>query len=211
MAEIKKVMIVGRIASGKTTASEYFVEKYGAIRISLAGPIKVMESAIAAGEEPIAVANKYMGHLEPMQLAMMVKILRDALLLQREEPKPRKRLQFIGTEGGRKRISDNIWIECADIEANKHAYAVIDDVRFPNEFGYFNIRHWTSIALTVNPEVQRSRIEALYGTFDPETLIHPSELGVQQILDTCGYTHLIDTSYLTKEQLHEEIAKCISG
>lgn len=177
-----KILIVGKMCSGKTTVANHLFEKYKINVISLATPIKVMESALADGEAPLAVTRKHMGHLDPMQQAMFVKILQETLLIPREQPKPRKRLQFIGTEGGRTRISDSIWIDLANRTAEELGNTIIDDVRFVNEFTYFRSRGWKAIVLNVSHEVQLARVGKLYGEVDPAVLTHPSELGVADII-----------------------------
>lgn len=176
----------------------------------MATPIKVMESALADGEAPLAVTRKHMGHLDPMQQAMFMKILEETLLIPREQPKPRKRLQFIGTEGGRTRISDSIWIDLANRRAEEFGNAIIDDVRFVNEFTYFRTRGWKAIVLNVSSEVQLARVGKLYGEVDPAVLTHPSELGVADIIALNDSDISVNTDNdiaSTLQLIDEEIAK----
>lgn len=205
-----KILIVGKMCSGKTTVANHLFEKYKYNVISLATPIKVMESALADGEAPLTITRKYMGHLDPMQQAMFAKILEETLLIPREHPKPRKRLQFIGTEGGRTRISDALWIDLANRKAEELGNTIIDDVRFVNEFTYFRDKGWKAIILRVSPEVQAKRITALYGAFDPTILEHPSETGVSDIITLDDADLRVDTNnsiISTLQIIDKEITK----
>ena len=174
--------------------ANHLFEKYRYNIISLASPIKVMESELADGVAPITITRKHMGHLDPMQQAMFCKILEEAEQIPREHPKPRKRLQFIGTEGGRNRISDSLWIDLANRKAEEMGNAIIDDVRFINEFTYFRARGWKAIVLEVAPEVQIARVGKLYGDFDPAILTHPSETGVADVIALKDADLFIDTN-----------------
>ena len=182
------------MCSGKTTVANHLLEKYKYNTVSLAAPIKVMESELADGIPSMTIVHKYMDHLDPMQKAMFKNILDEALLIPREHPKPRKRLQFIGTEGGRNRISQSLWIDLANRTAETMSNAIIDDVRFVNEFKYFRERGWKAIILTIAPDVQENRIRQLYGKFDPAALSHPSETGVTDIINLNDADLTIDTN-----------------
>ena len=170
------------MAAGKTTLATYLSRKYDYKILPLAQPIKDMEQALASGESPLSVANRFMSDtLDPMQLAMMVKILEEALLIPRESPKPRKRLQFIGTEGGRKRISSSIWIDYTAKLAEKYDRVAIDDVRFTNEYGRFYSADWRTIFLKITPNDQLERLHSLYPDFDEQSLTHDSEVELENL------------------------------
>lgn len=154
-----------------------------------------MESELADGVSSMTIVHEFMDHLDPMQKAMFKNILDEALLIPREYPKPRKRLQFIGTEGGRERISQSIWIDLANRTAEEMGNAIIDDVRFVNEFKYFRERGWKAIILNIAPEIQESRIRQLYGKFDPAALTHPSETGVADIIKLNDADIIVDTNH----------------
>lgn len=192
------------MASGKTTTANFLKDHLGFKLLSLATPIKQMEQELADGVEPYVIAGKYMREVyDPMQLAMFTQVLKEARELPRESPKPRKRLQFIGTEGARNRISDSTWIDFAIMEANKSENVVIDDVRFVNEFHAFRKAGWKSILLSILPSVQRSRIEKLYHGFDESVYKHASETGVDDIRRLGEHDFNLDTSFLTDEENHK--------
>jgi len=180
------------MVAGKTTLARHLSDKYGYKILPLAQPIKDMEQALASGESPLSVANRFMSEiLDPMQLAMLVKILEEAERIPREEPKPRKRLQFIGTDGGRRRISPYIWIEYTAAQAAKHEQVVIDDTRFKNEWSAFRNQGWQTIYLKISPEEQLERIHMLYPDFDELSLAHASEAELD-LLETCSHDLIID-------------------
>jgi len=177
-------MIIGPMASGKTSAANHLVEKFGFKCISLAGPIKDMESkidnAVGIADFTDIIFPHFSGIREfgDSHISKMVKVLQEAKEIEREEPKPRKRLQFIGTEGGRQRIHPDIWIKILRNTINKspsNTQWVIDDVRFINEFNSLNDL-FLPIKLTVSKKVQLQRLRNLYPNFDGSVLRHSSEL-----------------------------------
>jgi len=192
-------MFTGKMTSGKTSLANHLVVHRGFTRIALADPIKEIE--IELGKlSPIEITNKHMAILDPMQKAMFCKILEEAERIPRETPKPRKRLQFIGTEGARQRISDDIWIRLGDYRASQHQNVCIDDIRFPNEFDYFRSKDWISVAVLVSLEVQWKRLTTLYGDIDPSILQHASETGIEEILARGEYDYWVDTSDTTVDE-----------
>lgn len=195
-----KVLVIGKMASGKTTIANYLQSNHKFKVLSLAEPIKWMEAAIAKGELPYQVAKSYMPHLSAPEMLEFVGVLEEALLIPREQPKPRKRLQFIGTEGGRQRVRNDIWIEYADKRGSDYPNVVIDDVRFINEFEYFRSRGWKAIGLKVDAETQKQRILNVYGKYDPIVITHPSETGVDEILTKYPVDLIIDTSLTSVEE-----------
>ena len=180
------------MVAGKTTLARHLSDKYGYKILPLAQPIKDMEQALASGESPLSVANRFMSEiLDPMQLAMMVKILEEAERIPREEPKPRKRLQFIGTDGGRNRIDKNIWIKYTMDLANKYDKIVVDDTRFINEWRQFKDSGWNTIYLSISLDEQLERLHTLYPNFDEQSLVHASEVELE-FLESYSHDLIID-------------------
>lgn len=183
----KNIFIVGKICSGKTTVSNYLSATYGYRQLSLAGPIKEIEKDLNDGISFQEIYEEHIGkyiHFHPEDQATMFKIFDQALEIPRETPKPRRRLQFIGTEGFRNQIDDSFWIKLAHRKTQQGSESswIIDDVRFGNEYMFF-IRHaWIALGLRVSSDVQESRICSLYGAYDSNILNHPSELGIDELL-----------------------------
>lgn len=188
-------MIVGGMASGKTTTAEFLVNNYGFTLISLASPIKHMEQLLADGMEvENIVSTLFTGFLTLEESVTMHQILNETKLIPRELPKPRKRLQFLGTDGVRTRIRDTFWLEYAHARASKFQNVVVDDVRFPNEYVFFKELGWKAIGLYVTPEIQKQRVLQLYGSYDPSLLEHPSEKNVNIILEKEHFDLKINTA-----------------
>ena len=186
------IAIIGQMASGKTTCSNHLVDTYGYTRISLADPIYWVVNKSNGG----ASSDLYYRYLHPYiypalsseEQVAFIKAIDHTKTIAFETPKPRKRLQWLGTEGGRS-IRDTVWI---DILLNRIAKEpnkdyVIDDVRFPNEMVAMSKANFHTIKLEVDSDTQRKRIFNLYGEFDESIFTHASEIGIGKIK---GDTHL---------------------
>ena len=193
-------MFVGKMAAGKTVLANYLQGHWGYKKLSLADPIKKIEQTLTTGHIPATATALHMAHLSEKEKKIFIKILEEALLIPREEPKPRKRLQFIGTDGGRKRISEMIWVEYLHRVARQCATVIIDDVRFKNEYQFFKNVGYFPIGLYVSPETQMKRLIKLYGEVDPNILKHPSETEIDSILEKENLSFTIDTSETTVEE-----------
>lgn len=194
-----KIIFTGKMASGKTALASYLITHRNFTKIALADPIKRIEADLEV-LQPMQIVEKHLPILDSMEAAMFCKILDEAKAIPREYPKPRKRLQFIGTEGGRQRISDDIWIRLADYATQDKDSVCIDDVRFYNEFQHFTKRGWTSIGLIVDPMVQMQRLTLLYGEVDPAILEHASEKDTERILVDIPMDRWINTSQTTVDE-----------
>jgi dephospho-CoA kinase len=144
--------LIGKLGSGKTFAANYLIENYGFKRISLATPIK-------------EIMAKYFKCYD------------------KSDPRYRRLAQKIGTDWFRSEDPD-IWIDCMIDETDK-CYSdifVCDDVRFVNEAEKLIKNGWVLIYLDCPEGVRIERCKKRDGTFDPATLNHPSETGVDDIL-----------------------------
>ncbi len=113
------IALTGLAGSGKSTASKYLVEKHGYQLVKFAGPLKDMLRAIGLGEGHIEGAHK------ETELAML------------SGHTPRRAMQTLGTEWGRKCMGDyfwiNLWRSRVDSALAFGGRVVVDDCRFPNE------------------------------------------------------------------------------
>jgi dephospho-CoA kinase len=202
----------GKMASGKTTFANHLVAGYGYTRLALADPIKGIEQSLADGVPYAEITERYLPFLDFMERAMFFKILDAVQEIPREEPKPRKRLQYLGTDGARKKLGDDIWIRAAAETAKQHPLCVLDDVRFLNEYRFFMAQGWRGVALPVDAEVQDKRLLELYGQYDPKILEHESERQFDQILAcaTPKIPYILDTSRLTSEQGIQELERLLN-
>jgi hypothetical protein len=185
------------MASGKTTAADYLIKKLpGSKKLTLAGAVKdivnnidmdwrhLVDTYILPYYEPRDKIQKQLGLdiSEEFYLAWH-KIIFETRFIPPETPKPRKRLQFLGTDGARKRIDNEIWIKIAEAKAKKEPDTtwIIDDCRFENEFNWFERRKWQPIFLHVSRDIQIERVTELYGECDESIFSHPSEKELDNI------------------------------
>jgi len=199
------IAIVGQMASGKTTCSNHLVDTLGFTRISLAEPIYWVVNNLHLATP----SELYYSHLHKLiypqltseEQVTFINAITHTKTIPNEQPKPRKRLQWLGTEGGRQQIRDSIWI---DILLNRIAREpgksyVIDDVRFGNELDAMSGAGFHSIKLDIDVDTQRERLLHLYGEFDDEILAHGSEIEISKLK---GDTHM-DASQPLKLMLSE--------
>lgn len=188
-----KVIITGKMSVGKTTVAKYLQASHGFYCLALADAIKFIEADLDTKSDADIYAEhigRYVGY-DPMDQAIIYKIFNAARNIPRETPKPRKRLQFIGTEGIRTQVDPLVWVKIADarikeLEAAGYTNIVIDDVRFLNEYNYFVNRGWFPIKLQLASDVQLDRLVSLYPDFDVATLEHASEKDQETIFDLPG-------------------------
>jgi len=113
------IALMGPAGSGKSTAADYLVERYDAVRYSFAGPLK--EVAMRT----LSFTREQLWGTQAQKEA--------------DDPRygfsPRWFLQRLGTEGCRAVFGENFWIDqcIAKILREAPALAVIDDARFVNE------------------------------------------------------------------------------
>jgi len=178
------VMFLGKMGSGKSFYAKILINN-GFKRISLADPIKEMEAGLDDESDFAKLIYPhfmYVPEYGDTELSTMVSILKTAKEIPREEPKPRKRLQYIGTEGGRERIDWDIWIKIlkGKIKINPDINWVLDDCRFINEFEQLK-DIFIPIKVDIDPSTQITRLMRDYPGFNPEVLNHASELDVDKM------------------------------
>lgn len=111
--------VLGPAGSGKSMVANYLVERYGARRFSLAGPLK--EIAIRAfdfTDEQVYGTQAQKEAVDP-----------------RYGQSPRWFLQRLGTEGIRSVFGEDVWVNLLmrSVAEARVPLAVCDDVRFVNE------------------------------------------------------------------------------
>lgn len=109
----------GAKGSGKTTAADYLVQHHGFTRVSMATGLKKMMMALGCTEDQVYGDSK-----EVPNPLLCGKTTRHAM-------------QTLGTEWGRELIGQDIWVNAAEYEIQRHLSdghnVVCDDIRFPNE------------------------------------------------------------------------------
>jgi phosphomevalonate kinase len=98
-------------------------------------------------------------------------------------------LQILGTEWGRNKVADDVWIKTvrADIAKQNAKFVIIDDMRFKNEFHAFDDTEVLKIRLEAPQDVRKARCD---GWRDTEN--HPSETNLDDYLH--NFDLVLDTS-----------------
>lgn len=115
--------LVGLAQSGKDTTAEILVRRGNFQQISFAGPLKQISYDI----DPLITADKHLAELVDEFGWDHVKV---------NYPECRRFLQRIGTEGMRKNIHNNFWVNLAltKMQEDTSVNYVISDMRFLNEY-----------------------------------------------------------------------------
>ena len=119
--------LCGLIGSGKGTAADMMVEKFGFEKVSFADSLKDCVSAVFGWHRHLLEGDTN----ESREFREMVDPFWSKKMGQ--DMTPRFILQKVGTEAMRNVIHDNIWIDSLEKKLRKDRDYVIPDVRFPNE------------------------------------------------------------------------------
>lgn len=153
------VGMTGVAGSGKDTVARYLAEHYGFAVVSFAMPLYLAVSAIT----DMCLDDLYDREIKEATIPWLGK-------------SPRELLQSLGTDWGRRMVSEDIWIKIAMHRAKEIAdeggNVVIPDVRFDNEA--MAVR----LAGGENWLVERPGVHSCVGA----TADHESEKGISKIL-----------------------------
>lgn len=206
---IKNIAISGKMTAGKTTASDYIIQKYGYKRESFAAPIKVFGKSFAKYNlKKSAIEFKNDGYIEMYHLlaylteynSIDTKRALDSLLENELKPfssiknveiknnKVRELYQTIGQKF-RENFNENIWVDAAIKNIGKNK-SIIDDLRYINEAEALKQNDFILIRLNIDKETQQKRLLQLYGKIDEEKLIHSSEID----LDNYKFDYYLDAT-----------------
>ncbi len=133
--------------------------------------------------------------------------------------KDRTLLQHLGTDVGRKKIDEEIWVnrfvddiwiaeETAKDLYNKELKFVCDDCRFDNEHEELRANGWVGLYLDVPDEVRVKRLEGRDGDACVDRLNHESETAVDEFKDELikvDVSGTLEQSYENLEQTLEYI------
>lgn len=112
----KIIAFTGLIGSGKTTAANYVVHRYGYHKLPFAEGLKSMMMALGLTYDQVY------GDQKEIPLSILC------------GKTPRYAMQTLGTEWGRQLIGENFWPNLWKANAEQYSNRVTcDDCRFPNE------------------------------------------------------------------------------
>ena len=172
------------MTSGKTTAADYLLKEIpNSKKLTLAGPVYDLVNNIDQ-EYRYLVDTYILPYYDPRDNIQQKRgldiseefylawkeIIFETKSIPIENPKPRKRLQFLGTDGARKKIDDQIWIKIAATKARQEPETtwIIDDCRFKNEFDWFEPLLGSD---TYQPQIYQFTYRQLYDK-KPEAYCH---------------------------------------
>jgi hypothetical protein len=117
-------LIAPRMGSGKTTVATYLANRYGYQITPFAKPLRLMMTALLTS---FGVSAK--------DITFLLSDGKETPILEIPgTPTPRRLMQLLGTDWGRKLVHDRIWVAAWEALADQHEYVVADDCRFPNEY-----------------------------------------------------------------------------
>lgn len=132
--------------------------------------------------------------------------------IERDIVKDGPLLQLLGTEWGRKTVSENIWVDALhgqiksildrEGRGNEKNVFIIGDCRFPNEF------HALSDALRIRLECEREVRKARCSMWR-ENDQHPSEVGLDEYAEQGKFDLYFDTAIQAVPECSAFIAKCL--
>jgi hypothetical protein len=220
-----RISISGKMTSGKTTCSEYLIQKYGYERVSFATPIKQITGwfkeycksvpSVSYNEIKLREKNQLFKYLVRLNLDNYVNaskcfdILMEEIFPQyyymdwtiEKSDEWRKLLQEIG-DGLRQKVNPTIWMDYLAASLEEDGLYICDDMRYLNEFEVMRNAGFTLIRLQMSEDIQADRIKELYGTIDPQRLLHPSEID----LDHTAFTYVVDSDQELTKVLHDVVS-----
>ncbi len=196
--------ICGFANSGKDTAADILVAKYGFTKLSFAGILKDIIAIIFDWNRELLEGSTKQSRLwreQPDQYWS---------LKLKKEITPRWILQHIGTDVFRKHFDDKIWIYCLERQLIKYQKIVITDCRFPNEIELIKTNGGKMMKIFRNGNVSlHNRLkESIKDGIVTDKIIeqmHPSEY----MWIPCDADHLISNEG-TLQELDEKLKYLLS-
>jgi len=115
-------------------------------------------------------------------------------------------LQWIGTEHGRQTKGDNVWVDIAKrsiINASRDGlHALVDDLRFKNEFTMLEAENATLIRLVCPTDVRKYRADSWR-----EDHNHKSETDLDEYMAAGRFHLVIDTWHQSPKDILDTILK----
>ena len=155
------------------------------------------------------------------KMANSVYMIAQSYLGMPVDKKDRKLLQYLGTDVGRDKISENIWVERFLVDTwiaqetsrdlyGKELLLCSDDVRFENEHKALKEDGWIGIYLDVPDDLRISRLERRDGDAQVNHLTHRSETSIDSFKDELvkvDVSGTLEQSYNNLEETLEYIRR----
>lgn len=131
--------IGGRLAAGKDVVADHLVEKHGWVKLGMSDPLLDMALILNPRVQVIPDYDDKYGRTAPDPKYPFLQEVVDRLgyVKAKEIPEVRTFLQRLGTDIGRNRIDENMWIDQAEKNIYEHmkdgSNVVITGIRFENE------------------------------------------------------------------------------
>lgn len=222
MAKLPNIGIVSPMYGGKTSVANYLGQMWGYTNLALASPLKNIEALIddnPRGAKDLiytlwALHDTQNGKYGQYDYSLIDReidwIISECRAIERETPKPRKRLQFLGTEGIRKSIDEDFWVNLwlatvSQFRATPSMKFSCDDVRFTNEAEILTKNEVSLIYLHVDRKEQMQRMAMLGVKHDESVFEHASETGpleVKKLITSSklpGKHFIVDSNYSLPE------------
>lgn len=178
-----RLLITGKMGSGKSFAANYLEEEHGASRWSRTELMKRLAHAVA---DHIGSPDELLERIfpDPLQRAEVREDLLAYVCRYEPEPgKPRRLYQDIT------QICQNHDPLCFERELDSRiraygegGFSLIDDVRSRAAFDYFTERGYHSLRIEASEETRLARMLSRDGSLPPkETLEHPSETELDDV------------------------------
>jgi hypothetical protein len=204
------------MTAGKTTCANYLAEKYGHEKFSFATPIKDLANAILNLNEVKEIErNRIVTEvIEPLLLDISRKrfstytnirtLILDHIYPKYKGLKPstektnhhRAMLQEIG-ESFRNTIDKYVWVNYLVNSSSGIKKVVVDDLRYLSELEGLTNASFTIVRIEVSPEIQKNRVNKIYGEITEDKFSHISEIE----LDNYPFKYIIDGSGSKEEMI----------
>lgn len=219
---MNKIAISGKIASGKTTVSDYISNNYGHIQIRSAEYLKKLCMDIAIGNKKSQILtgklktiyseayetvqfiaiNEEESRLIWNRLKPLMKEFNDVLDTSKKTDRVRSMLQIVAND-----LIDNvrqtIWIDSlikgVGDKLETSPLFVHDDLRYPFEALALRNAGFTLIRLDISKEEQLKRVGELYPDLNLKRLNHKGETA----LDKHGFDYVISSNQPLEDMLTE--------
>lgn len=169
------ISITGRMGTGKTYLSDWLINNAGYQKLSFAAPLKDIEQYLqwhSPLRALIYMLRKY-GNVPFRKWWTLFLILGTCRNIEIEEPKPRRRLQYLGNEI-RNEIDLFYWVRLAvnqyrTLKAeDEYVHFVFEDARYPNEIAHLKAIGFHTVKLETATPVLLERLKRLYGITDKD-------------------------------------------